>query len=570
MAGKAPREAGGETDGVLDFVTVTVADLRLALPLPAVRAVIRLPELVRIPLGPPSLDGLAHWHGDAVPVLDLAGALGRPGGAAPTRETRVVLVGHRSQMGGQTGGQTVGLRVDAMAGILRSNPDRIDPVTQEEGGLDPAMLDGLLRDGPATILKLDALIDRQFGDPAEMARTDRGSASAAAGFGPVPAGGPGAVGGSKAGIDRQALLVFEVAGQEFALPVDRVREVLPAPREVTRMARSKAHLLGVMAVRDRLLPLVGLRALFGLEEAGGHGSSGLAAGRRVIVVRSGSGQAPVGVLVDEVREILRIDPALIDPVPPLLAREPEFEDLDGIARADGGADGAAGGGRRLVSVLSAERLFRHGAAIGAEGGAEAGAAEVGGQGDGMEPARPADGPDGTGGAGERFVVFRLAGAEYGLPVSAVREVLRRPDSITPLPNAPDFVAGVLTLRGEVLPLIDQRRLLKLPAADSRSGLSATGPAGLERGRVVVVGRDGLLVGLLVDGLSGLLTVPVERIGPAPAVSAAQRRLIRRVASLDVAGDVAGDAAGAARLILLMDADSLLDMDRLAELPVTPR
>ncbi|WP_455180722.1 chemotaxis protein CheW [Azospirillum melinis] len=564
MAGKAPRkaprEAGGEKDGVLDFVTVTVADLRLALPLPAVRAVIRLPELVRIPLGPPSLDGLAQWHGDAVPVLDLAGALGRPGGGAPTRETRVVLVGHRGQMGGQTGGQTVGLRVDAMAGILRSNPDRIDPVTQEEGGLDPAMLDGLLRDGPATILKLDALIDRQFGDPAETERTDRGSASATAGFGPVPAGGTGAAGGAKAGIDRQALLVFEVAGQEFALPVDRVREVLPAPREITRMARSKAHLLGVMAVRDRLLPLVGLRALFGLEAGEGQ------AGRRVVVVRSGSGQAPIGVLVDEVREILRLDPALIDPVPPLLAREPEFEDLDGIARAGSGADGAAGGGRRLVSVLSAERLFRHGAAIGAEAGAEAGAAEVGGQGDGMEPARPADGPDGTGGAGERFVVFRLAGAEYGLPVSAVREVLRRPDSITPLPNAPDFVAGVLTLRGEVLPLIDQRRLLGLPADDAGTGLSKNGPAGLERGRVVLVGRDGLLVGLLVDGLSGLLTVPVERIGPAPAVSAAQRRLIRRVATLDVARD----AAGGARLILLMDADSLLDMDRLAELPVTPR
>lgn len=549
VAGKAKGETDGEADGVLDFVTVTVADLRLALPLTAVRAVIRLPELVRIPLGPPSLDGLAQWHGEAVPVLDLARALGRPGGAEPARETRVVLVGHRSQMGGQT----VGLRVDAMAGILRSNPDRIDPVTQEEGGLDPAMLDGLLRDGPATILKLDALIDRQFGDPAETERTDRGAASTAsaavAGFGPVPAG------GARGGVDRKALLVFEVAGQEFALPVDRVREVLPAPREVTRMARSRAHLLGVMAVRDRLLPLVGLRALFGLEAGERE------AGRRVVVVRSGSGQTPVGVLVDEVREILRLDPALIDPVPPLLAREPEFEDLDGIAKADGGA----GGGRRLVSVLSAERLFRHGAAI----GAEAGVAEV--EGDGMEPARSADGSNGTGGAGERFVVFRLAGAEYGLPVSTVREVLRRPDSITPLPNAPDFVAGVLTLRGEVLPLIDQRRLLNLPAAEagaglSQSGFSKSGPAGLERGRVVVVGRDGLLVGLLVDGLSGLLTVPAERIGPAPAVSAAQRRLIRRVATLDVAGD----AAGAARLILLMDGDSLLDMDRLADLPVTPR
>ncbi len=514
-----------EADAALAFVTVAVGDLRLALPLAAVRAVIRLPELVRIPLGPPSLDGLAQWHGEAVPVLDLARALGRTaavaGDAEATRETRVVLVGHR--------GQPVGLRVDAMAGILHSDPDRIDPVTQEEGGLDPAMLDGILRDGPATILKLEALIDRQFGERTEAERTDRGTG----GFGRAAAGGEGA-GKAAAGPVREALLVFEVAGQEFALPVDRVREVLPAPREVARMARAKAHLLGVMAVRDRLLPLVGLRALFGLDDAVGQET-----GRRVVVVRSGIGQAPVGVLVDEVREILRLDPAQIDPVPPLLAREPEFEDLDGIARADGGANG----GRRLVSVLSAERLFRHGAAIGAE---------AGGEGNGMEPAQPAEGS----GNAERFVVFRLAGAEYGLPVAAVREVLRRPDSITPLPNAPDFVAGVLTLRGEVLPLIDQRRLLNLPAA------AASVSAGLERGRVVVVGRDGLLVGLLVDGLSGLLTVPAERIGPAPAVSAAQRRLIRRVATLD--------PAGGTRLILLMDADSLLDMDRLADLPVVPQ
>ncbi|WP_372400104.1 chemotaxis protein CheW [Azospirillum sp. HJ39] len=256
-----------------------------------------------------------------------------------------------------------------------------------------------------------------------------------------------------------------------------------------------------------------------------------------MVVRAGDGRAPVGVLVDEVREILRLDRKLVDPVPPLLAREPEFEDLDGIARVDGG--------RRLVSVLSAERLFRHGAALGAEGD---GAGN--GEGIAMEPARAADGAAEE----ERFVVFRLAGAEYGLPVAVVREVLRRPDHVTPLPNAPDFVTGVLTLRGEVLPLIDQRRLLHLPALDAGAGVA-------ERGRVVAVGRQGAdaaRVGLLVDGLSGLLTVAAERIGPAPAVSAAQRRLIRRVATLDTAG-------GAARLILLMDADGLLDMDRLADL-----
>ncbi|PWC33977.1 chemotaxis protein CheW [Azospirillum sp. TSO35-2] len=523
-------------DDRLAFLVVAVGGLRLALPLAAVRAVIRLPDLVRIPLGPSSLDGLAQWHGEAVPVLDLARALGQPGGAAAaTREARVVLVGHR--------GQPIGLRVDAMAGLLRVAADRIDPVAKGEsgggdsgegGGLDTALLDGVLRDGPATILKLDALIDRQFG-ALEAERT----AGPARGFGGPSAAGlsAGLSAGQEAGRETVALLVFAVAGQEFALPVERVREVLPAPDAVARMAKAKAHLLGVMSVRDRLLPLVGLRALFGLDRGGDPAGID----RRVVVVRAGRDRAPVGVMVDEVREILRLDPARIDPVPPLLAREPEFEDLDGIARAD---SPGMGDGHRLLSVLSAERLFRHGAGLGHSGPGDAGAAE---EGEAMEPSRSGDGVS----AAERFVVFRLAGAEYGLPVAAVREVLRRPDTPTPLPNAPDFVTGVLTLRGEVLPLIDQRRLLHLPAAAGEA----------DRGRVVVVGRDDATrVGLLVDGLSGLLAIPPERIGPAPSVSEAQRRLIRRVATLDQ-----GDRGGASRLILLMDADSLLDMDRLTGL-----
>lgn len=496
----------------LAFLTVTAGGLGFALPFADVLEVIRPPHLVRIPLGPPSLDGLAQWHGTAMPVLDLGRALGREDGTAGgerAARARVVVVGHH--------GQPVGLLVDGMAGMIRTTPDRIDPLTDAEApAVDAALLLGVLRDRAVTILDGGALIDRQFGDGWGAAAA-RPASTAPAGSGARPA--PAAV------VDQARLVVFRVADQDFALPVERVREILPAPEGVTRMAKAKAHLLGVMTLRDRLLPLVGLRALFGLGEG---------AGRRVVVVQAGEAEGLVGVVVDEVRDILRLDRDLIDAVPPLLAREPDFEDLDGIARIDGG--------RRLVSVLSAERLFRHGLSLGGEGEA----AEMGGSGSAWD--------DGAAGV-ERFVVFRLAGAEYGLPVAAVQEVLRRPDSVTPLPNAPDFVAGVLTLRGAVLPLIDQRRLLRLPAG---GGGSSGGDGSEDRGRVVVVARGEARAGLLVDGLSGLLAVPGDRIGPAPAVSEAQRRLICRVATLTT-------AQGNARLVLLMEPDGLLDMDSLSAL-----
>ncbi|MBP2228539.1 purine-binding chemotaxis protein CheW [Azospirillum agricola] len=536
-AAGAGTGTGGGAAGALAFVTVRAAGLGFALPLAEVLEVVRPPEVVRVPLGPPGLDGLAQWHGAAMPVLDLGRALGQESGSGDGSGDgaggeggtggRVVVVRHQ--------GQPVGLRVDGMAGMVRAAPDRIDPIDDAEAPVvDAALLAGVLRDGAVAILDSGALIDRQFG--AGWAAAAPRSALAG-GIGPAS---PAIHPATAAPVDRARLLVFGGAGQEFALPVEQVREVLPAPAGVTRMARAKAHLLGVVPLRDRLLPLIGLRALFGLGAAG-EGSGG-----RVVVVQAGGGDALVGVVVDEVREILGIDRALIDPVPPLLAREAEFEDLDGIARA--------GDGGRLVSVLSAARMFRHGLSLGGEG--EAAMERSGTRGNAAIGATIGATVD----ADERFVVFRLAGAEYGLPVAAVQEVLRRPDAPVPLPNAPDFVAGVLTLRGAVLPLVDLRRLLGLPADGGGRGGA---PGGSDRGRVVVIAQGEARVGLLVDGTAGLLAVPADRIGPAPSVSDAQRRLIRRVATL------AGEA-GSARLILLMESDGLLDMDRLsALLPSAP-
>ncbi|AWK89237.1 chemotaxis protein CheW [Azospirillum thermophilum] len=509
-----------ETDGELRLVTFTAGGFGFALPLPDVLEVVRPPALVRIPLGPPALEGLAQRQGLAIPVLDLARAMGLEAEAATAGRgtaARVVIVRH--------GGQAVGLLVDRMAGLVAVPADTVDPVDPGvESGLDPELLSGMLRAPPLMLLDAGTVIDRQFRD---LARSDGGDAV------PVVAAGPAAGAAVRAAVDEVGLLVFQVGGQEFALPVDRVAEVVPAPAGVTRLPRAGAHLLGVMTLRDGLLPLVALRALFALDDGrdgdGADGGKVNGGGRRVVVARTRDAatgrEEPVGLLVDDVRELLRIERARIDPVPPLLAREAEFEDLDGIVRADGG--------RRLVSLLSAERLFRHGVAL------------AGGQ---EETAMSQPAPAGATERSESVLVFRLAGAEYGLPVAAVQEVLRRPDAPTPLPNAPEFVAGVVTLRGAVVPLIDQRRLLHLPQAVGQG----------DRGRVVVVASGEARAGLLVDGLAGLQRIPDRAIGPAPAVSQAQHRLIRRVATLEEAG-------GGRRMILLMDPAELLDMERLAAL-----
>ena len=136
---------------------------------------------------------------------------------------------------------------------------------------------------------------------------------------------------------------------------------------------------------------------------------------------------------------------------------------------------------------------------------------------------------------QQFIVFRLDREEYAVPIDAVDEITRRPDALTRVPKAPEFIDGVMNLRGAVIPVVDQRRRFDLPAAEST-----------DRQRVIVITFDGLRAGFLVDSASELLKIDGSAIGPAPELSDEQLRLISRVANL-------GD-----RMILIVDAPELLD------------
>ncbi|HYH20341.1 MAG TPA: chemotaxis protein CheW [Azospirillum sp.] len=517
-------EAGG---AVRRLVAFRVGATRFALPLAEAQEIIRRPEVVRIPLSPPSLDGLARRRGAVLPVISLRRVLGQAERSDADPEDaddagRVVVVGHR--------GQPVGLAVDRVDGVLAVEASRIDATAPDEGtadlnaaDLDAAILAGAVRDAGggvvALLLAAGAVIDRQFEDLARpLSPTGAGLLDS------------GATTPTEMAADRVVLVSFDVAGQEFALPIAHVERIVPVPDTVARMPKARAHLLGVAAIRDELVPLLDLRALFGLE--------GAAPSHPRVVVATVEGER-VGLVVDAVREILRADPAAVGPVPSILAREAEFEDLSGIVRLDQG--------RRLVSVLSAERLLTHTAAF-----AAAFASPFASQGEGaMTPDTTADhaAPAASNAAAEPFVVFRLGGAEYGLPVGAVQEVLRRPDDLTRLPKTPEFVAGLVNLRGGALPAVELRRVLRLPGGAA------------ERPRIVVVGLRDARVGLIVDAVSGVVRVPAAAIEPAPAVSEAQRQLITRVAHLESGGE----AGGRARMILLLEIDALFDLDQLAAL-----
>jgi purine-binding chemotaxis protein CheW len=495
-ADHGPLAAAPAHDDIRQYVTFRVDDATWGVPLAEVQEITRMPDVVRVPRSPKSLAGLANLRGTVLPVADLR-RLMRFADAPPSDAARVVVLDRAFP---------IGFKIDGMASLVNVPASRIEPPDQVGSGIDPAMLRGVFRgsggSGTTRILDPDALLRRDFGQ-----RQTSGGASPRRQSG--PAAGP--VPDQKAlspNANALVLVSFQLGRQEYAFPLARVREIVPLPDSVSAVPRAETAVLGVTTMRDELIPLVSLHALLGFPIPDLRDER-----PRVIVVSYG--RTAVGLVADRTRDILRIDPSLVDSVPSMLARGEGTAELQAICRLDGG--------RRLVSVLSPDRLFRHDvvtAAI-AEG----------------EGTREADmvGDRQAATDEQQFIVFRLDREEYAVPIGAVDEVTRRPDALTRVPKAPEFIDGVMNLRGAVIPVVDQRRRFDLPAAESS-----------DRQRVIVITFDGLRAGFLVDGASELLRIPGSAIGPAPELSDEQVRLISRVANL-------GD-----RMILIVDAPELLD------------
>jgi purine-binding chemotaxis protein CheW len=138
---------------------------------------------------------------------------------------------------------------------------------------------------------------------------------------------------------------------------------------------------------------------------------------------------------------------------------------------------------------------------------------------------------------EHLVTFYLADEEYALDVRVVQEIIRLTET-THVPRAPGFIKGVINLRGRIIPVIDLKRKLELGEVE---------PSRLAR--IVVVKLRDRLIGLLVDGASQVLKIPVSAIDAAPEeIMDVNITYIRGVAKLDT------------RLIILLDLYKILAME----------
>jgi purine-binding chemotaxis protein CheW len=134
----------------------------------------------------------------------------------------------------------------------------------------------------------------------------------------------------------------------------------------------------------------------------------------------------------------------------------------------------------------------------------------------------------------QLVVFDLAAEYYGVDIGDVREIIRM-QVITRIPGAPKFVEGVINLRGKVVPVLDLRKRLNRQVKDQTKD-----------SRIVVVHIEGNDVGVIVDGVTEVLRVPLSSIEPpSHMITDAESDYLRGIAKLET------------KLIILLDLNKAL-------------
>ena len=233
--------------------------------------------------------------------------------------------------------------------------------------------------------------------------------------------------------DESQLVTFLLKDEEFGFDIMSVQEIIRLPK-MAKVPRTPAYVDGIANLRGVVLPVVDMRTRFGMERAPETDRT------RVLVVDIDG--VKTGLRVDRVKEVTRVMRSQIEP-PSAAVRGTTADYLEGIVKLDQG--------QRIVMSLNAAQVCQ--IQIDRK---ESNASGSGRKSEGSEALAKAAIADAE---VEKMVTFRIAKEEFAFPLEHVREILRV-QAPKHVPDVPDYVIGVLTVRGQILPIIDLRRLLQ--------------------------------------------------------------------------------------------------------------
>lgn len=308
------------------------------------------------------------------------------------------------------------------------------------------------------------------------------------------------------------LVTFALGEESFGIDIMNVQEIIRIP-ELVRVPQSPPYVHGVSNLRGSILPVIDTRAKFGMT------SQDIDSSNRVIVVNV-NGKA-AGLNVDSVSEIMRVDSRSIEEAPASLGSGLDSTSIIGVVKCEGAG--------KLVMILDAASLcnIQEDAAILDQGSGKADFKHNNSVRDEIQ-----------------IVSFLVGKEEFGLDLGTVREIIRFP-AIARVPNAPDYIKGIISLRNSLIPIIDLRTKLSAGSDQVDNGT-----------RVIVVDLNGINVGVTVDRVFEVIRLPRETVFPPPQVFDNQAgEKITGIARMN----------DGRRIIMLLDLQDVIDSSMIKDL-----
>jgi len=138
---------------------------------------------------------------------------------------------------------------------------------------------------------------------------------------------------------------------------------------------------------------------------------------------------------------------------------------------------------------------------------------------------------------QQYIGFRISTGEYAIPIKRVKEIINLPD-ITRIPQSPFYLKGITNLRGSVIPVVDLKELIHVRAAENGGT------------KVIVIASGRITFGVLVDGITGVISIDASQIEPPENLSHGKAEQVEGVAKVD------------GRLIVLLDIKKLIPLEDL--------
>jgi purine-binding chemotaxis protein CheW len=426
-----------------------LAGTELALPVAALQEVVNYPEtLTPVPLAPPYLLGLFNLRGTLIPVVDLRQLL-RLNAESSSAARKIAIV--------EAGGVRVGLQFDATGEILRVPREQVITLDTPEGS-SPMAIGAVLKldEGERILQVLAPSVLLGLRDVPQLAQTAPRVAERRAQQG-----------------QRRQNVSFNVGGTALALPMDAIQEIIRVPA-LQHSPLADNVCIGMLNLRGATVPVLDFAVLLGFARADGAKAAEetRADERRIVVLHRND--LHFGLLVDEVASIVAYRDEELLPMPTyggnaqrsLFAGYLPAEAHAGVLLINAVALFA---NERVVALASGHReLYRN---VLADASKKRGA-----------------------GTRQTIVTFRI-GQMIGVRITELREVIDYRDDVVHTPGLPEFVRGVLNLRGVLVTVIDVRAMYGMPAYED-----------LTRAKVLIVEHAREKYGLLVDSVEDIVTL----------------------------------------------------------------